>query len=545
MIDAYVPGARASWYCSTYARKDGWSLLSFRQKADQTNLAQMWNKAGGGAVNNVHIFPQQTGIIYFDCRGGKIQKLNQIVRDWRPATKPGCGNTAATSTVRAAGLQSGWVPYGHGYEAPSTTRYGDVCVVSGLIRRSGMANPLLTLPSDCRPNKRVIFNLNNHQNTLRVDVLTNGQVHYVSGTWHHGWLNLDGIHFAVANQKALATHSGWVAYGHSYGSPTYTKSNVVCEVEGLIRGGHWGHNMVVLPADCRPKKRLIFNMNNHAKTARVDVQTNGAVTWHAGGRDHHWISLGGIMFSTSAGVAIPLQNGWSDYGHGYGPITVEKTGGLCLASGLLRGSAWGQSMAQLPSDCRPKGRLIFNMNNHGKTARVDVTTDGKIYWVAGGRDHSWISITGIVIHRNTSPTALSAPLPRIIPAPPARITKYTSAFGGNGGGSINSYCPDGHYINWWKIRTGSLVDRIQGRCSNGTWLRVCGGSGGGESQKAGVWGAHKMYVRTGALVDQFNGRGGNGGGAHWLDCGSGFKITGYQLRCGSLVDKVRFQCKNV
>merc|ERR1712070_1142337 len=141
--------------------------------------------------------------------------------------------------------------------------------------------------------------------------------------------------------------------------------------------------------------------------------------------------------------------------------------------------------AQLPSDCRPKGRLIFNMNNHGKTARVDVTTDGKIYWVAGGRDHSWISITGIVI------------------------------------------------------------DRIQGRCSNGTWLRVCGGSGGGESQKAGVWGAHKMYVRTGALVDQFNGRGGNGGGAHWLDCGSGFKITGYQLRCGSLVDKVRFQCKNV
>merc|ERR1712224_685207 len=39
---------------------------------------------------------------------------------------------------------------------------------------------------------------------------------------------------------------------------------------------------------------------------------------------------------------------------------------------------------------------------------------------------------------------------------------------------------------------------------------------------------------------QFNGRGGNGGGSHWLDCGSGFKVTGYQLRCGSLVDKVRF-----
>jgi uncharacterized protein YegL len=140
--------------------------------------------------------------------------------------------------------------------------------------------------------------------------------------------------------------------------------------------------------------------------------------------------------------------------------------------------------------------------------------------------------------------AMAVPPPPPATKPP-RITKYTTSFGGNGGGAVNSWCPDGHYINWWKIRTGSLVDRIQGRCSNGVWLRTCGGSGGGESQRSGIWGAQKMYVRTGALVDQFNGRGGNGGGGHWLDCGSGFKITGYLLRCGSLVDKVGFQCKNV
>jgi uncharacterized protein YegL len=132
-----------------------------------------------------------------------------------------------------------------------------------------------------------------------------------------------------------------------------------------------------------------------------------------------------------------------------------------------------------------------------------------------------------------------------VPAKPARITKYTASWGGNGGGAVHSYCPDGSHISLWKIRTGSLVDRIQGRCSNGSWLRTCGGHGGGENQRSGMWGSQKMYVRTGALVDQFNGRGGNGGGGHWLDCGPGFKITGYQLRCGSLVDKVRLQCKNV
>ena len=33
-------------------------------------------------------------------------------------------------------------------------------------------------------------------------------------------------------------------------------------------------------------------------------------------------------------------------------------------------------------------------------------------------------------------------------------------------------------------------------------------------------------VKSGAVIDSFNGRGGNGGGAHTLDCGAGYKITG-------------------
>jgi hypothetical protein len=280
--------------------------------------------------------------------------------------------------VRRLGLQSGWAAYGHGYEAPSTTKYGNLCVVSGLIRRGGMRNPLATLPADCRPNKRVIFNLNNHQNTLRVDVLRNGQVHYVAGTWHHGWLNLDGIQFATRGQRGLPVRGGWRGYGGSYSNPTYTKTGVVCEIEGLMRGGRWGHSMVQLPGNCRPKQRLIFNMNNHARSARVDVQTNGQVTWHAGGRNHHWISLGGIMFSTRAGQTLPFHHGWRGYGHSYGTAKVDKTGTLCLVSGLIRGGHWRKAMVTLPSDCRPKGRLIFNMNNHAKSARVDVLTNGQI-----------------------------------------------------------------------------------------------------------------------------------------------------------------------
>jgi len=447
----------------------------------------------------------------------------------RPTAAPTAAPTQVPTTVRGAGLSNGWVAYGHGYEAPSTTLYGDLCVVSGLIKRSAMASRLMALPPDCRPNKRVIFNLNNHANTLRVDVLTNGEVHYVAGTWQYGWLNLDGISFAVRNQRAVGTQNGFAAYGGSYGSPSYTVSGALCVVEGLVKGSQWGRSMVQLPSNCRPKKRLIFNQNNNAKTCRVDVQVDGEVTWHAGGRDYGWVSLSGIFFSTKVGKALSLYNGWANYGGVYGSVTVEIAGSLCLVSGLARGTAWGKYMVVLPSECRPAGRLIFNVNNYATTARVDVLTNGQVVWVGGGQAHGWISLSGITTHRNPKP----------------RTTKYTAVAGGGGGSAISSYCPDGFYIDYWKVRTGSLVDRVQGRCSDGSWLQVCGGTGGSETHGVPRWGHQRMYVRTGSVVDQFNGRGGNGGGGSWLDCGAGYKITGYQLRCGSLVDRVRFQCKDV
>ena len=260
--------------------------------------------------------------------------------------------------TRRIRMQNGWKSYGRGYRKPSTTKYGNLCVVSGLIKRRGIKNPLTTLRKDCRPNKRLIFNLNNHWNTIRVDVFKNGQVRYVAGTLKLGWLNLDGIQFATKNRRSVALRNGWKAYGGSYGTPTYTKTGSVCEVEGLIKGIKWGATMVQLPSNCRPKKRLIFNLNNHKKTARVDVLRNGQVRWIRGGKDHGWISLGGIVFSTARGVALRTINGWRSYGGAYGKLTVEKTATLCLVSGLLKGSRWGRPMAKLPKDVDQTGHHV-------------------------------------------------------------------------------------------------------------------------------------------------------------------------------------------
>ena len=84
-------------------------------------------------------------------------------------------------------------------------------------------------------------------------------------------------------------------YGH-YQPFRYFKRNGIVHVQGLVKPNNsWG-KIATLPEGFRPKKRLIFNLNNNSKTARVDVMTDGVIGWVAGGKDHNWISLDGISF---------------------------------------------------------------------------------------------------------------------------------------------------------------------------------------------------------------------------------------------------------
>ena len=46
----------------------------------------------------------------------------------------------------------------------------------------------------------------------------------------------------------------------------------------------------------------------------------------------------------------------------------------------------------LPGDCRPSGREIFNMNVHQYTSRVDVLSNGDIHWIHG-RSFSRVAIS--------------------------------------------------------------------------------------------------------------------------------------------------------
>ena len=307
---------------------------------------------------------------------------------------PGVFGTSTHSSLKRLTLARGWSNYGNTFAPATVAKQGNIVVVNGLIRGNSWGH-LATLPVGYRPHQRLIFNLNNHHTTARVDVLPNGQIRWEAGGRNYGWLSLSGIVFSTASGRSISLHNGWRNYGHVYDGVRLNKEGHIVTLTGLIKSGRWGH-IATLPVGYRPKSRLIFNVNHHQYTSRVDVLPNGQVHWIAGGKSHIWISLSGIAFSTAVGKSLTFASGWRDFGHGFAGGQVHKYGKLVFVSGLLRGSQWGRPMAVLPVGYRPAARMLSNVNNHAATARLDLFPNGQLIWGAGGRLHNWLSLTGTI-----------------------------------------------------------------------------------------------------------------------------------------------------
>merc|ERR1711865_145071 len=142
------------------------------------------------------------------------------------------------------------------------------------------------------------------------------------------------------------------------------------------------NHIATLPKNCRPNKRLVFNLNNHEKTSRVDVLSNGVVKWVDGGNSHNWLSLTGITFATKRKINCDVR--WSNGGPAWTTcVKVAPYNTVCMwvkkvgcrpritKSGKCVTKTDFNHIATLPKNCRPNKRLVFNLNNHEKTSRVD------------------------------------------------------------------------------------------------------------------------------------------------------------------------------
>jgi hypothetical protein len=301
---------------------------------------------------------------------------------------------AAAETRTNLPLAAGRSNYLNSYRPATVARNGSVVTVSGLIRNTALGL-MANLPAGMRPQKHMIFNLNVHDNTARVDVYPNGEIRMNAGNTGYGWISLDGIVFPVTDGNQLPLQAGWRNYGQGFSDANATLIGNTVYLGGMVIPGS-GNTIARLPANMRPAKALIFNVNAFNTTGRVDILPTGEVnsTVRVGGAK--WVSLGGIVFERNPGQPLSLAGGWSPYGQQYAAPTVKRVGNRVVVSGLARASTngWGQ-VATLPKGMCPESRLIFNLNNHERTSRIDVISDCRIMWVGGGHDHGWLSLDGM------------------------------------------------------------------------------------------------------------------------------------------------------
>ena len=207
---------------------------------------------------------------------------------------------------RGLGLARGWAQGGGGYSPAQVSittgkdKAGYLVTVSGRVMHSvkNKASIIATLPDGFRPAKRLIFKTNAHEDTVRIDVLTDGRVALISTNRKHDWLSLDGIVFTVGAYKPLRA-----AQGRAIGSPGWggdvqvfkSGNRIVLKGEALRRNQVDKFDVAILPKGMRPTNRLIFNVVRPGSKSRVDILPNGKICWDFRGSVNR-LNLTGVSF---------------------------------------------------------------------------------------------------------------------------------------------------------------------------------------------------------------------------------------------------------
>lgn len=290
-------------------------------------------------------------------------------------------------------LVGGWSPF-QGWGTPSYCISEGMCAVEGVIH-GGSWGPLAELPDGCRPNKRLVYSVNSHDSQARVDVNPQGVVAWAAGDKKTPWLGLNGIIFGAGGvgQSKLDLKGTWEAYGEDFGAPSFAIYGAFISVEGLVRQKEQSFidRVAGQVADHSvPDKpwKVLENLEHAGHKAGIFLEINQT-------NDQRFLpAVGSAVKEIFQDKANADPDQLMKLKESTQKAAQKQMNFQKLQEGL-KGKSWGV-IAQLPSCCRPEKTLTFNVNNHEGSSRVDVHPNGNIEWKAGGRNHAWLSLSGIV-----------------------------------------------------------------------------------------------------------------------------------------------------
>lgn len=385
--------------------------VSFTSQASSSAATVQWQRSDDGGTTWANI-AGATGTTI------TVPTLNAFDdgAQYRAVFTRGTNTTTSSGAVltvpmwKTLALQNGWAFYSAPYAtaAYTQTSYGEV-YLKGLIKNGPATwdTKIATLPAGMWPADRLTFYVGSDTGGVsasgRIDVLTNGEIHFMTG--NNGWISLDNIHFMPSGSCTftdLVLTNGWLNYGGGYPNlSTCQDASTKVHTIGLVKSGvaTSGTPIGTLPVNLQPSGAHIFpGIDTGTSYNAFGVyKSNSSVA--ARGQITSYLGTNGSYYpSAYAGWNnLTLQNGWVYYGGSFAlPQYTKSADGVVTLQGLIKSGTTTADvvLTNLPAGYRPKARLILSGDSGNNHCRLDVLPNGDVYAVLGANS-GYLSLSNI------------------------------------------------------------------------------------------------------------------------------------------------------
>ncbi|HJP80969.1 MAG TPA: hypothetical protein VJ841_01060 [Candidatus Saccharimonadales bacterium] len=286
-------------------------------------------------------------------------------------------------------------------------------------------NIIGNLPEGYRPSAKLVFQVLTSPNAAaRIDVYPNGDI-VVVANGNSSWVSLDTISFLpsgqpytwnAANYNSTNNWSDWDTTGATYERVHSTRDNLGrVNMQGLARAGTNTSNTTIFTL---PSSAYYPNITASSGSLHFPAGGNGYAefwVWYDGDvvkrgpQTSSYLGLQALFYPGTSGswTPIPFASStttspnppWVNYAGSYPTLACTKgSDDVVTIRGLIKSGTPTTSVeaATLPSACPAPAtadgmpRLVMMAASNDDVGRIDITSAGKIYVVAGSTN--WIAV---------------------------------------------------------------------------------------------------------------------------------------------------------